>query len=71
MYIKRMVDVSTYANLCRFTAILPATTPTEKSRVSFEVSAEEQPVIPFLCDMASYHEDKMSNKKFCLDIYIL
>jgi hypothetical protein len=40
-------------------------TPKEKSRASFEVFAAEQPVIPFVCDMASCHRDIMSNDKFC------
>jgi len=95
-----MVDVFIYANLRRFTAILPATTyytncilhqlhttpttyytnyilhqlhttPNEKYRASFKVFAAEQQLIPFLCDMASCHRDKISNKKFRSHIYTL
>jgi len=45
------------------------TTPNKKHRESFKVSVAEQQLIPFLCDMASCHTEKMSYKKFRSDIH--
>jgi hypothetical protein len=61
------------ANLRRFTAILSATTYYTKRENSCEFSSFRSGAAgdSLLCDMASCHRDKMSNKKFCLDIYTL